>query len=175
MPASFANRPVSVRVYPDRIVVVAEGQTICEHLRIIDRHHGTGHTVYDWRHYLAVLQRKPGALRNGAPFADMPDGFRQLQSHLLSKPGGDREMVEILALVLHHDEQAVLTAIEMALEAGVPTKTHILNLLHRLVDGKSTVIAPVEAPQALALGKEPQANVERYDTLRGDKEVRHAS
>lgn len=175
VPASFANRPVSVRVYPNRIVVVAEGQTICEHLRIIDRHHGTGHTVYDWRHYLAVLQRKPGALRNGAPFADMPDGFRQLQRHLLGKPGGDREMVDILALVLHHDEQAVLTAIEMALEAGVPTKTHILNLLHRLVDGKSTVIAPVEAPQALALGKEPQANVERYDTLRGDKEVRHAS
>lgn len=175
VPASFANRPVSVRVYPDRIVVVAEGQTICEHLRIIDRHHGTGHTVYDWRHYLAVLQRKPGALRNGAPFADMPDGFRQLQRHLLGKPGGDREMVDILALVLHHDEQAVLTAIEMALEAGVPTKTHILNLLHRLVDGKSTVIAPVEAPQALALGKEPQANVERYDTLRRDKEVRHAS
>ncbi|HCO54894.1 MAG TPA: IS21 family transposase [Pelagibacterium sp.] len=175
VPASFANRPVSVRVYPDRIVVVAEGQTICEHLRIIDRHHGIGHTVYDWRHYLAVLQRKPGALRNGAPFADMPDGFRQLQSHLLSKPGGDREMVDILALVLHHDEQAVLAAVEMALQAGVPTKTHILNLLHRLVDGKSTAIAPVEAPQALVLGKEPQANVERYDTLRGDKEVRHAS
>src|SRR5690554_3558533 len=87
VPASFANRPVSVRVYPNRIVVAAEGQTICEHLRIIDRHHGTGHTVYDWRHYLAVLQRKPGALRNVAPFADMPDGFRQLQRHLLSKPG----------------------------------------------------------------------------------------
>jgi len=69
----------------------------------------------------------------------------------------------------------VLAAVEMALEAGVPTKTHILNLLHRLVDGKSTVIAPVEAPQALVLGKEPQANVERYDTLRADKEVRHAS
>src|SRR5690606_20039207 len=68
VPASFANRPVSVRVYPDRIVVCAEGRTICEHLRIIDRNHGTGHTVYDWRHYLAVLQRKPGAMRNGAPF-----------------------------------------------------------------------------------------------------------
>jgi hypothetical protein len=32
--------------------------------------------------------------------------FRQLQSHLLRKPGGDREMVDILPLVLHHDEQA---------------------------------------------------------------------
>ena len=28
---------------------------------------------YDWRHYVPLLQRKPGALRNGAPFADMPE------------------------------------------------------------------------------------------------------
>ena len=46
-------------------------------------------------------------------------------------------MVDILALVLQHDEQAVLSAVEMALKSGVPTKTHVLNLLHRLVDGKS--------------------------------------
>ena len=45
-------------------------------------------------------------------------------------------MVEILALVLHHDEQAVLMAVELALEDGVPSKTHILNRLHRLIDGK---------------------------------------
>jgi transposase len=71
VPASFANRPVSVRVYPEKIVVAAEGQLICEHHRIIDRSHdGPGQTVYDWRHYLAVLQRKPGALRNGAPFVE---------------------------------------------------------------------------------------------------------
>lgn len=48
---------------------------------------------------------------------------------MLRKPGGDREMVDILALVLHHDEQAVLTAVELALEAGVPTKTHVLNMV----------------------------------------------
>ena len=117
VPASFANRPVSLRVYPDRIVVAAEGQIICEHRRIIDRSHDRpGQTVYDWRHYLAVVQRKPGALRNGAPFAELPEAFRTLQQHLLKKPGGDREMVDILALVLQHDEQAVLSAVEMALE-----------------------------------------------------------
>ena len=68
VPASFANRPVSVRVYPERIVVAAEGRILCEHQRIIERsHHLPGRTVYDWRHYLAVIQRKPGALRNGRP------------------------------------------------------------------------------------------------------------
>jgi transposase len=179
VPASFANRPVSIRVYPERIVVAAEGQILCEHQRIIERsHHQPPRTVYDWRHYLAVLQRKPGALRNGAPFLELPEAFRRLQHDLLKRPGGDREMVEILALVLQHDEQAVLCAVEMALSDGVPTKTHVLNLLHRLVDGKATTASPVDTPPALALTKEPQADVERYDALRVStdaREVRHAS
>lgn len=175
VPASFANRPVSLRVYPDRVVVAAEGQIVCEHPRIFNRSHdGPGHTVYDWRHYLAVVQRKPGALRNGAPFTELPEAFRTLQLHLLKKPGGDREMVDILSLVLQHDEQAVLVAVDMALKSGVPTKTHILNLLHRLVDGKSFTPPEINAPQALTLINEPKADVERYDTLR-KKEIRHAS
>ena len=179
VPASFANRPVSVRVYPERIAIAAEGQILCEHQRIIERsHHQPPRTVYDWRHYLAVIQRKPGALRNGAPFLELPEGFRRLQQDLLKRPGGDREMVEILALVLQHDEQAVLCAVEMALSDGVPTKTHVLNLLHRLVDGKAMTASPVDTPPALALTKEPQADVERYDALRVStdaREVRHAS
>ena len=176
VPASFANRPVSLRVYAERIVVAAEGQLLCEHRRVIDRRHDTaGHTVYDWRHYLAVLQRKPGALRNGAPFVELPAAFRQLQVALLKQPGGDREMVEVLALVLHHDEQAVLTAVELALEAGVPTKMHVLNVLHRLLDSNAAP-PPVTAPQALRLVCEPLANVTRYDDLRpSQRKVRHAS
>lgn len=176
VPASYANRPVSLRVYAQRIVVAAEGQLLCEHQRVIDRRHDSaGHTVYDWRHYLAVLQRKPGALRNGAPFAELPAALRQLQAALLKQPGGDREMVEVLALVLHHDEQAVLTAVELALEAGVPTKMHVLNVLHRLLDSKAAP-PPVTAPQALRLVREPLANVGRYDDLRApERKVRHAS
>ena len=131
VPASFANRPVSLRVYPDRLVVAAEGHVLCEHARIVERSHDVpSRTVYDWRHYLAVIQRKPGALRNGAPFAEMPEAFRKLQAQLLRRPGGDREMVDILALVLQHDEGAVLCAVELALEDGVATKTHVLNVLH---------------------------------------------
>jgi transposase len=177
VPASFANRPVSLRVYPDRLVVAAEGQILCEHERLIQRSHKQPpRTIYDWRHYLAVLQRKPGALRNGAPFVELPMALRQLQDQMLRRPGGDREMVDILALVLHHDEQAVLTAVELALEAGVPTKTHVLNLLHRLIDGKTTGGPLLDTPQALILCREPQANVERYDGLRAKTAGgRHAS
>jgi hypothetical protein len=83
-------------------------------------------------------------------------------------------MADILALVLQHDEQAVLSAVDMALKSGVPNETHILNLLHRLVDGKSLSPPTVNAPQALTLANEPRANVERYDALR-KPEARQAS
>jgi transposase len=175
VPASFANRPVSLHIYPDRLVIVAEGHMICTHERIIDRSHQPGRVIYDWRHYLAVVQRKPGALRNGAPFVEMPDAFRKLQDQMLRNLGGDREMVDILSLVLHHDEQSVLCAVKMALEAGVPTKTHVLNLLHRLVDGTPTDQPDVTPPAALTLRNEPEANVARYDGLRTTGGTRHAS
>ncbi|SON58418.1 Transposase (plasmid) [Hartmannibacter diazotrophicus] len=177
VPSSFANRPVSLRVYPDRLVLAAEGNVLCEHARVIQRgHHLPPRTIYDWRHYLAVIQRKPGALRNGAPFADLPPAFRQLQDHMVRRTGGDREMVDILALVLHHDEQAVLTAVELALVEGVPTKTHVLNILHRLVDGKMTGGPDLDTPEALVLHREPEANVDRYDGLRARSAGgRHAS
>ena len=59
VPAAFANRPVSVRIYAGRVVIVAEGRMIAEHPRLIVRGHDRpGHTVYNWRHYLGVIQRK---------------------------------------------------------------------------------------------------------------------
>ena len=75
-------------------------------------------------------------------------------------------MADTLALVVQHDEQAVLSAVELALEAGVATKTHVLHVLLRLIDGKAPPAAPIDAPQALRLAQEPPANVGRYDALR---------
>jgi len=80
VPASFANRPVSVRIYPERIVVAAEGQILCEHERVIQRSHDQpGRTIYDWRlraspcprhgcgcSHLAVVQRGARCLARAA-------------------------------------------------------------------------------------------------------------
>jgi hypothetical protein len=164
VPAAFSNRPVSLRAYAAKIIIVADGKVVAEHDRDISRDHGPGNTIYNWRHYLAVVQRKPGALRNGAPFAEMPAAFRKLQNILLKRPGGDREMVDILALVLLHDEQSVITAVELAIEAGTPSKQIILNTLSRLLDSSPAPL--IEAPQALSLEIEPMADFSRYDRLR---------
>ncbi|NIV48423.1 MAG: hypothetical protein GWN46_17305 [Gammaproteobacteria bacterium] len=170
VPASFANRPVSLRAYAERVVVAAEGQVVAEHGRVFTRGHDRpARTIYDWRHYLAVVQRKPGALRNGAPFTELPAAFKRLQRILLKRPGGDREMVEILSLVRHHDEDAVVCAVELALDSGTISKPHILNLLSRLLEAQAP--PRIDTPSRLTLAEEPKANVTRYDHLRGRRHV----
>jgi hypothetical protein len=64
--ASAVGRPVDIHAYADRIVVRQDGRIVAEHRRAF----GRGRTVYDPWHYVLVLARKPGALRNGAPFKD---------------------------------------------------------------------------------------------------------
>ena len=170
VPARFANRPISLQVYADKLVFVAEGNVVAQHTRVFTRDHNSiGKTIYDWRHYLSVIQRKPGALRNGAPFLELPLCFKQCQKQLLKHPGGDREMVDILALVLQHDEQKVEQAVKEALVSGKVSKQHIINCLSRLLD--APMPSPLKTPPALKLVEEPQANTGRYDHLREKKHV----
>ena len=100
-----------------------------------------------------VITRKPGALRNGAPFTELPDSYRQLQALLLKRPGGDREMVDVLALVLLHDEHRVEQAIAEALKIERPSKQHVINCLSRL--GEAPRPEPLRTPPALKLVTEP--------------------
>jgi len=51
-----------------RVVLLAGGKALCEQDRLIQRSHQLpARTIYHWRHYLAVIQRKPGALRHNGP------------------------------------------------------------------------------------------------------------
>lgn len=168
IPASFANRVVSLRVYADRLEIVAEARQVAVHERVFTRDHGTsGRTIYDWRHYLSIVQRKPGALRNGALFKELPESFQRLQARLLKHPGGDREMVDILALVLLHDEQLVERAVSEALKVEHPSREHVLNCLNRLSDAPRP--KPLRTPATLRLVNEPVADTQRYDRLRSGK------
>ena len=158
VPCEHAHAVLSLRAYPTELVLVAEGQVVARHERCFDRYQ----TRYDWRHYIAVVQRKPGALRDGAPFAELPAPLRTLQRHLLRRPGGDRVMAQVLAAVPVHGLDAVQVAVELVLEAGAPSGEHVLNVLARL----SEPAAPREVRTALTLAREPRADVDRYDALR---------
>jgi transposase len=160
VPTRHVNDILSLRVYPQQLVLVADGIEVARHTRSFEREQ----TFYVWQHYIELVETKPGALRNGAPFKIMPEVLQTLQRHLLRHPGGDRVMTQVLAAVPVHGLDAVLVAAEMALEAGRPSAEHVLNVLARLKDGL-TALEPIEAGVP-ALRQEPRADVQRYDSLR---------
>ena len=135
---------------------------------------GKGHQViYDPWHYLPVLQRKPGALRNGAPFRDwdLPDSLRRVRNHFEGLDDGDRQMVKVLNAVLTDSLTVVTSACETALSAGTISADIILNLVSR--DQEPETAEPINTPAALELKQPPQADCQRYDALR--QEVPHAT
>lgn len=122
-----------------------------------------GHICYDWQHYIALIQRKPGALRNGAPFADMPQPLLRLRQGLMRHDGGDKTMAQVLNCVASHGLEAVLVAVELVIESGVLGTEHVLNVLARL----KAVPTPESVESTLQLKEMPVANTGRYDSLRG--------
>jgi len=161
VPCELAGHTLSTRLYPGKIVIVADDAVVASHERLSDR----GQTRYDWQHYIPLIQRKPGALRNGAPFLDMPEPLQQLRRALLRDPGGDRVMAQVLGIVPTAGLDAVLVAVELALEgtrAGRVSVEHVLNVLGRL----NAAPTPESAATALQVATKPLANTERYDSLR---------
>lgn len=166
VPCEFAGRWVSSRLYPTRVELVADDAVIASHARLLDR----DQVSYDWQHYLPLIERKPGALRNGAPFADLPRPLRQLRHGLARHAGGDRIMSQVLAAVPVAGLEAVLVAVELVLESGALSAEHILNVVARL----TAAPPPVTVENHLPLKEAPLANPARYDRLRAAKERGHA-
>ena len=163
VPCELAGQRVSTRLYPNRVGIVAGDAVVATHDRLTER----GQVCYDWQHYIPLVERKPGALRNGAPFADMPAPLQQLKFGLMRHVGGDRVMAQVLAAVPTAGLDAVLVAVELVIESGALSAEHVLNVLARL--NASPPPACVET--SLQLKEAPLANTSRYDSLRSTDEV----
>lgn len=162
VPCELAGKMVSVRLYPNQVIVVSGDTIVACHERLTER----GHVRYDWQHYISLIERKPGALRNGAPFADMPAPLKQLRQGLMRDPGGDRVVAQVLAAVPRSGLEAVIVAVELVIESGVLSVEHVLNVLGRL----NAPPLPPNVETSLQLADVPLANTGRYDELRHDDE-----
>jgi hypothetical protein len=160
--ASAVGRPVEVRADAERIELRQAGHVVGEHRRCF----GRDQTVFDPWHYVPVLARKPGALRNGAPFKNwvLPSGLERVRRKLAGSADGDRQMVAILAAVLSDGLTAVEAACLEALREGVHSADVILNILARRREPPPP--AAVAAPDGLRLRVTPTADCGRYDRLR---------
>ena len=161
--AHAVGRPVEIRAYADRIELRQEGRLVGEHQRSF----GRDQTVYDPWHYVPVLARKPGALRNGAPFKDwiLPASLERVRRKLAGAEDGDRQMVTILTAVLSDGLGAVEAACAEALCQNVHSADVILNILARRRE-PATAPLTIVTPEALRLRVDPAADCSRYDRLR---------
>jgi hypothetical protein len=160
--ASAVGRPVDIHAYADRVVIRQDGLVVPEHTR----RYGRGETIYDPWHDVPVLARKPGALRNGAPFKDwvLPAALERVRRKLAGSDDGDRQMVTILACVLTDGLPAVEAACAQAVSESVHSADVVINILARRRDPGPT--ATILTPNALRLQHAPIADCARYDQLR---------
>ncbi len=160
--STVARRTVQVRAYADRIVVRCGEEVVAEH----PRHFGRNRTIYDPWHYLPVLARKPGALRNGAPFQDwdLPPALARLRRKLGHGDDADRRFVRVLSAVLTDGLEPVEAAVREALATGTASDDLILNILARRREPPRplTIITSEDS----ALRHPPIADCARYDRLR---------
>jgi transposase len=164
VPAGYAGQAVSVRMTADQVRVVANGKVIAAHPRVF----GRDHLVCDPWHYLPILDKKPGAIRDGAPFVtwDLPRPIMMVRDRILKQPKGDRAFVELLMLAGEAGLDALTVACELTLESGVVNAPVVMNELRRLISPHLPAMS-INIPDGIALTMEPVANCHRYDYLLG--------
>ena len=181
--AHAVGRPVEIRAYADRIELRQDGRLVGEHRRSF----GRDQTVFDPWHYVPVLARKPGALRNGAPFKDwvLPAALERIRRKLTGVADGDRQMVKILAAVLSDGLPAVEAACQEALRDGVHSADVVINILarHREPAPPVTILTPdalrlphapvPTAPDTTASGGPSDGAIRDPDHHGGAEALRH--
>jgi len=172
VPAKWANSVVSVRLTADRVRMVCEGQFIAEH----PRHFGRDQLVCDPWHYLPVLEKKPGALRHGAPFQswDLPVSIKVIRDRILKQDKGDRAFVDLLLMARSLEDRGLETlevACDLTLQTGIISSAIVLNEMRRLTEAATPKALLEIPPSTPTLTLEPLADCSRYDSLRSERHV----
>jgi hypothetical protein len=149
------------------IRIVAEGHIIAEHERCFKR----DQLICDPWHYLPILEKKPGALRHGAPFQqwELPVSIQLVKERILKQAKGDRAFVDLLIMARDSGEnglEALEVACDLTLETGIITAAIVLNEMRRLVENAKPQALKELPPSTPVLTLEPLADCSRYDLLR---------
>jgi transposase len=118
VPTRYGYRDVLVKGFVNEVVIFCEGVEIARH----ERSYGYGDFVFEPRHYLALLEQKPGALDQAAPLQGwiMPEALSHLRRLLEARMGkrGKREFIQVLRLTEVFTETIVVAAALEAIRLG---------------------------------------------------------
>lgn len=119
VPTRFAHRSLTAAGTIDRVRFSHRGEAVAEHPRCWAK----GRVSFDPLHYLALLERKPGALDHARPLAgwELPDCFARLRRRLeqADPKGGTRRYIGVLRLLEAYELAAVTAAVQRALGLAV--------------------------------------------------------
>lgn len=153
----YAGQVVELRIYADRIVITKDEKIIGEHKRSFERHQ----TIYNPLHYILVLSKKPGALRNGTPFKNwkLPNSLMKVKQILEDKPDGNKQFIKILSAILTYGLDEVDNACKKTLEKNIYSSNVILNSLNN----KNNILVSIS--NKLQLNQEIKPDCKKYNKL----------
>jgi hypothetical protein len=131
VPCEYAHHPVVVKGYVDRVVVSHKEKVIATHAR----RWGKEGAFFEPVHYLAVLEKKPGAFDHARPLKDwqLPECFallrRRLEAFEKNHGDGTREYIRVLRLLEKHSLNALTRAVRQALKYEVAGRDAVAQFL----------------------------------------------
>jgi len=115
---AYVGLAVQIKSYAWSIIILYEDKIIGHHVRCFERYQ----KIYNPWHYVPALERKPGALRNGAPFKDLmsllPSAFSTIRHRLETHKDSDKQFVAILVLVNKYGLEKVNNACNQTIVTG---------------------------------------------------------
>lgn len=169
VPCEYVGQAVWVKIFVDRIIIVAQNQVIAQHARSYERNQMI--TVLD--HYLEALLKKPRAIRDAHAFhsSDIPDVFRRFHQKMREQEGalGDRKFIRLL--LLHRD--IGMEKLTQALSEAEKTQVYRYEIVHEIIQKltgnypETSRLSKEKTPTNLLNYKIKKANISQYEQLTG--------
>ncbi len=166
VPVSYAHHEILVKGYVERVVLCYQDKVVAEHRRSWGREG----TFFDYRHYLPLLERKPGSLDYARPLAglDLPECFdtlrRRLQGQEEKEGAGIREFIRVLRLLEDYPMVRVRIAVEKALQIHAHSRDAVLQFLVPRFSWRNTTFL-LDGRKHLRLVKAAQPDLSAYGHL----------
>src|SRR5271156_6423861 len=171
VPRRHAFEMVTVKGYVDRVVIVAKGQVVATHQRSLNKHN----MILDPLHFLATLDRKPGALDHAPVFRDwkLPACFADFRGRLERQHGptaGARQYARVLQLLTEHPMTRLSTAIETCVSEQLDTADAVIRRTKALasIEAAKRPNFPISSESFTTTRVDvPPPDLSRFDQLLG--------
>jgi transposase len=171
VPTRYAYRSLSATGTIDRVRFSQGGEVVAEHARCWGKHQ----VLFEPLHYLALLERKPGALDYARPLAGwaLPEAFGKMRACLEQNDpkGGTRQYIRMLRLLERHELSAVRAAVERALALAVHDADGV-RLLLESVSERPAASFDLSGRPALQAVRVPEPDLGAYGSLTSGKGVK---